>query len=187
MSIKFDWDLRKAQRNLLKHGIDFDEASTVFADTLSITIPDPDHSEDEERWVTRVSRIASACSLWYTLKKKKRSVSSVHGRQTALSGGNMKKETRRDDEMRDHYDFTGGVRGKYARRYAEGTNVVVLDPDVAPLFPNREAVNETLRAVAQLVQLQERRRGKANQAIVPDRRPVTVRKERERTQSGGGR
>ena len=99
----------------------------------------------------------------------------------------MKKETRRDDEMRDHYDFTGGVRGKYARRYAEGTNVVVLDPDVAPLFPNREAVNETLRAVAQLVQLQERRRGRANQAIAPDRRSAAVRKERERPRSGGGR
>src|SRR5438094_10126966 len=52
MPIKFDWDPRKARRNLQKHGIDFDEASTVFADTLSITIPDPDHSEDEERWVT---------------------------------------------------------------------------------------------------------------------------------------
>jgi len=52
MSIKFDWDSRKARRNLRKHGIDFNEASTVFADTLSITIPDPDHSEDEERWVT---------------------------------------------------------------------------------------------------------------------------------------
>ena len=62
----------------------------------------------------------------------------------------MKKGIRSDDEMRAHYDFTGGVRGKYARRYAEGANVVVLDPDVARLFPNREAVNETLRAVAQL-------------------------------------
>lgn len=52
MSIKFEWDPGKARRNLRKHGIDFNEASTVFADTLSITIPDPDHSEDEERWVT---------------------------------------------------------------------------------------------------------------------------------------
>ena len=52
MSIKFEWDPSKARRNLRKHGIDFNEASTVFADTLSITIPDPDHSEDEERWVT---------------------------------------------------------------------------------------------------------------------------------------
>jgi hypothetical protein len=99
----------------------------------------------------------------------------------------MKKETRRDDEMRDYYDFTGGVRGKYARRYAEGTNVVVLDPDVARLFPNREAVNETLRAVAHIVQIQERQRDRANQATAPDRRPVAVRKERERTRSGGGR
>jgi len=52
MSIKFEWDTRKARRNLRKQGIDFNEASTVFADTLSITIPDPDHSEDEERWLT---------------------------------------------------------------------------------------------------------------------------------------
>ena len=42
----------KARQNLQKHRVDFTEASTVFADTLSITIPDPDHSEDEERWVT---------------------------------------------------------------------------------------------------------------------------------------
>ena len=99
----------------------------------------------------------------------------------------MNKETRRDEEMRAHYDFTGGIRGKYARRYAEGTNVVVLDPDVARLFPNREAVNETLRAVAQIVQIQERRRDGANKTVASDRRPVAGRKECERSRSGGGR
>ena len=52
MPIKFEWDKRKARQNLRKHRVDFAEASTVFADTLSITIPDPDHSENEERWVT---------------------------------------------------------------------------------------------------------------------------------------
>lgn len=52
MAIKFEWDPRKARRNLRKRGIDFDEASTVFADTLSISISDPSHSQDEERWVT---------------------------------------------------------------------------------------------------------------------------------------
>jgi len=52
MSIRFEWDPRKARRNLRKHGIEFSEASTVFADTFSITIPDPDHSQGEERWVT---------------------------------------------------------------------------------------------------------------------------------------
>ena len=52
MSIKFEWDVRKARRNVRKHRVDFNEASTVFADTLSVTIPDPDHSADEERWLT---------------------------------------------------------------------------------------------------------------------------------------
>ena len=80
----------------------------------------------------------------------------------------MKKVNRKPHHMRDHYDFTGGVRGKYAKRYAEGTNVVVLDPDVARMFPNREAVNETLRAVAQIVQLQERRRSRAKKTAAPD-------------------
>jgi len=65
--------------------------------------------------------------------------------------------------MRNHYDFSGRVRGKYARRYAEGSNVVVLAPDVARLFPNGDAVNETLRAVAEIVQIQERTRHRANQ------------------------
>jgi hypothetical protein len=62
--------------------------------------------------------------------------------------------------MRSHYDFTAGVRGKYSRRYAEGTNVVLLDPDVARVFRDGEAVNETLRAAAQIVQIQEKRRGR---------------------------
>ena len=77
----------------------------------------------------------------------------------------MKKEIRKHDQMRSHYDFSAGVRGKYARRYAEGTNVVVLDPDVARVFPNGQAVNETLRAVAEIVNIQERRRHQANQRI----------------------
>ena len=52
MPIRFEWDPRKERRNRQRHKVGFDEASTVFADTLSITIPDPDHSDDEDRWVT---------------------------------------------------------------------------------------------------------------------------------------
>jgi hypothetical protein len=48
-------------------------------------------------------------------------------------------------EMREEYDFSKGIRGKYARKYAEGSNVVVLDPDVAARFPDSRAVNEALR------------------------------------------
>ena len=47
-------------------------------------------------------------------------------------------------------DFSGGVRGKYAARYAESTNIVVLSPDVAEVFPNSEAVNEALLTLVRL-------------------------------------
>ena len=50
--MKFGWDTRKAERNFKKHKIAFTEAVTVFADTLGITIYDPDHSKDEERYIT---------------------------------------------------------------------------------------------------------------------------------------
>jgi len=48
------------------------------------------------------------------------------------------------------YDFSHGIRGKYAARYAEGTNVVVLSPDVAEIFPNAQAVNEALRTLVRI-------------------------------------
>ena len=50
-------------------------------------------------------------------------------------------------EMLDEYDFSKGVRGKYAGRYAAGSNIVVLSPDVAEAFPNSKAVNDALRAL----------------------------------------
>ena len=55
-----------------------------------------------------------------------------------------------DDELLPHYDCRGGVRGKYAARYREGTNVVVLAPDVAARFPDSAAVNRALRALAEV-------------------------------------
>jgi len=61
----------------------------------------------------------------------------------------MKKvESEEDDDLRPEYDFSqmkGGVRGKYAERYREGTNLVLLDPDVAAAFPDAKAVNDALR------------------------------------------
>jgi len=48
-------------------------------------------------------------------------------------------------DLRDHYDFSGGVRGKYAARFVAGTNVVVLEPDVAARFKTAEEVNQVLR------------------------------------------
>ena len=55
-----------------------------------------------------------------------------------------------DPEMLAEYDFRSGVRGKYAARFAAGTNVVVLAPDVAEVFPDSDAVNEALRALMKI-------------------------------------
>lgn len=52
MPLLFEWDPEKAGTNRRKHGIDFEEASTVFADLFSVTIPDVKHSRDESRWIT---------------------------------------------------------------------------------------------------------------------------------------
>jgi uncharacterized protein len=49
--VEFEWDPKKAQENLKKHGVEFVEATTVFADPLSITVRDPDHSETEHRLI----------------------------------------------------------------------------------------------------------------------------------------
>jgi uncharacterized protein len=51
MPLSFEWDENKAKSNLAKHDVGFDEASTVFGDALSLTIPDPDHSQAEDRFI----------------------------------------------------------------------------------------------------------------------------------------
>jgi uncharacterized DUF497 family protein len=51
MGLRFEWDKLKADSNLKKHGVSFQEATSVFADILSITIPDPDHSSSEARFL----------------------------------------------------------------------------------------------------------------------------------------
>ena len=69
----------------------------------------------------------------------------------------MSEELNKEDaEMLGEYDFSQGIVGKYAKQYAEGTNVVLLDPDVAQVFPNSEAVNQALRAIAQIIQQRSR-------------------------------
>jgi hypothetical protein len=70
----------------------------------------------------------------------------------------MKKVRRkRQDDMLPEYDFSKGVRGKYAKRYAKGSNVVVLSPDMAKVFPTSESVNEALRTLVLVGRAKSRR------------------------------
>jgi hypothetical protein len=82
-----------------------------------------------------------------------------------MNGNNMKKNKGKlrplgsdEDTMRPEYDFSKAVRGVTAARYAEGSNVVLLDPDVAEIFPDTRAVNEALRTIARLTRTASRKR-----------------------------
>ena len=84
----------------------------------------------------------------------------------------MKKlnENRKHDELRPEYDFAsmrGGVRAKYYEEYRKGTNVVLLQPDVAEAFPTEEAVNEALRGILSTTRAVRRIGGLSDHALQP--------------------
>ena len=62
-----------------------------------------------------------------------------------------------DTDMLEEYDFSKGHRGKYAKRYAKGTNVVLIDPDVAEFFPDYDTVNEALRSLIKIIKKKQGR------------------------------
>jgi len=62
-----------------------------------------------------------------------------------------------DPDMLEEYDFSKGRRGKYAKRYSKGTNVVIIDPDVAEFFPDYESVNDALRSLIPIIKKREKR------------------------------
>jgi len=59
-------------------------------------------------------------------------------------------EIENDPDMLDDYDFSQGVRGKYVQRFAQDSNVVVLSPDIAEIFPDSESVNNALRMLVEI-------------------------------------
>jgi hypothetical protein len=75
-----------------------------------------------------------------------------------LKPGNMSMDNDRlaEDEMRPEYDLRGGVRGKYYKQYTEGTNVVLLDSDVATVFRDSASVNQALRVLIKVAEQLER-------------------------------
>jgi hypothetical protein len=72
-----------------------------------------------------------------------------------MKGTNMKK-MQKDSDLLEEYDFSKGIRGKYAKRYAEGTNVIVIEPDVAKYFPDHDSVNQALRSLSEIIKKQKK-------------------------------
>jgi len=62
-----------------------------------------------------------------------------------------------DPDMLQEYNFSKGVRGKYSQRYTEGTNVVLIDPDVAEFFPDHDMVNDALRSLITIIKKRQKR------------------------------
>lgn len=80
--MEFEWDPDKATENLAKHGVDFAEASTVFGDPLEVTIPDPDHSEGEARFLSLgLSSGQRLLVVAYTEREGK--IRIIHAREAA--------------------------------------------------------------------------------------------------------
>jgi hypothetical protein len=66
----------------------------------------------------------------------------------------MKKQ---DNDMLDEYDFSKGIRGKYEKKYAEGSNIIVIEPEVSKEFPDAESVNEALKHLMLIIKKHQKK------------------------------
>ena len=187
MKLNFEWDEEKAKANIKKHRVSFDEAITVFVDPFSITIPDPDHSVAEQRYIDiGSSDKGHVLIVVYTERGSNIRIISCR-RQRHWNGNFMKKKVTKtiqmgENNMHAEYDFTGGVRGKHYRatqagytitiHKADGTSItkdvmpkegaVVIEPDIRAYFPDSKSVNRALRCLIPI--LPKKRSAKAKKA-----------------------
>ena len=152
MEFEFEWHDAKSKSNERKHGVSF--AETVFGDWLALTEYDPDHSYDEDRFLTvGLSKMGRLPIVSHTGRGDKvriisaRKVTRAKGKITKMATSPDSAESD-DDDLRPEYDLRslhGAVRGKYAERYHQRLRIVRLDEDVAGQFEDEAAVNEALR------------------------------------------
>ena len=148
--MRVTWDPAKAEENLRKHGVSFDEAETVFLDPLIGTIYDHEHSEGEHRFASiGDSTRHRTLVVWFTLHDDNPHLIGAREATRAERRRYMRGDEIRDEpplsEMKDEYDFSNAVRGSF---YLPDLRILVyLDPDVSKVFSTSEAVNDALRYV----------------------------------------
>lgn len=131
MEIKFEWDKEKADTNLKKHKISFEEAKTVFYDPNALLIADPDHSEiKEDRFIimgmSSKSKLLIVCHCYR--KTTKLSESFLPEKQKRVKLTNMEK-----DKMRDCYDFSKAIKNPYVGKLKQQITIR-LDEQVIDYF-----------------------------------------------------
>jgi uncharacterized DUF497 family protein len=148
--VVYEWNAAKAKANIQKHGVSFDDSATVFLDPLALTYPDPCHSGGKEREITIGYTAGHQAVFVAHCERGNRYESSAHEGRPAKSASNMKKAStkRVDDDLLPEYDLSklkGGVRGKYYRQAVAGTNLMLIEPDLAEVFCDAASVNRALR------------------------------------------
>jgi|ERR671933_2594125 uncharacterized DUF497 family protein len=159
--MNFEWDENKAARNLSKHRVSFEEAKTVFDDSLYVDFYDPDHSEDEERYLI-VGESNRGRLLIVSYTERGDVIRLISAREVTRAEREAYEEVKSEmeDELRSEYDLKSlRVRKLGSGRKSFGGTTVRLEPDVAEMFPNAEAVNEALRFLIRVMQ--------ENQAFAP--------------------
>lgn len=138
---RFDWDEAKAVENVRKHGVSLDEGSEVFDDPLSLSVRDPDHSDSEERMIIiGESRQRRILVVGYVHRGDRFRLFNARRAKPKEKRQYMNKD---HDELRDEYDFSQGVRGRY---YNPNVAFAVrIEKDVAEFFTTGYEVNEGLR------------------------------------------
>jgi uncharacterized protein len=152
--MRFTWDSRKARANLRKHGISFEEATTVFLDPFA----DAPDLLDSERTVvigkSASSRILFVVTIVWEDGETVRSYR--RGGHPRRSGGSMKRAKKKLPEGNvDRYDWSKSSRGRFAKKAALKTNLRRLDADLEDAFPDSESVNRALRALLALASVVE--------------------------------
>jgi uncharacterized protein len=139
--------------NVAKHGVTFEKAIIVFDDPLAISIGDPRHSEDEDRYITiGTSFFSDVLVVSHTFRDERIRIINARPASKAeirryMSGtfDQIRDKPTDDDEMRAEYDFSNGVRGKFYQGRGSLVIRVSIDPDVAKHYSTTESVNQALR------------------------------------------
>ncbi|HEV2379969.1 MAG TPA: BrnT family toxin [Terriglobia bacterium] len=155
MSLEFEWDPRKARANEVSHGVDFEEALTVFRDPLARIFDNEEHSSDEPREVI-IGHSLNTVSFWFaspsaqpgfdrSARRKQRRSSVKTMRKTPAA---KKRQTPRNTMPKEYrFDYSRAKPNRFAEKIAKDSVAVVLDPDVAARFKSSKAVNAILRSV----------------------------------------
>lgn len=144
---EFEWDDRKAELNLEKHGVSFATATEVFDDPFIASMPDSDHSDGEKR-ILSIGNIISGRTL-VVAHTQRGSLTRIIQARSATPAERRRFMNQKFDELKDEmlpeYDFSGAVRGLFYSGRSRTVLRVTLDDDVAKCFSTSLDVNDALR------------------------------------------